>query len=221
MNTTQRLSKIFGALLAAFGKRDWWPGDSPLEIAVGAVLTQNTAWKNVEKAILRMKESGTLDLKRLHLIEEQVLAEIIRPAGFYNVKAKRLKNMAAVLFERCEKSMEGLNAMGTEEARSLLLSVNGVGPETADSILLYALDRPIFVVDAYTKRLVRRHHLITGAGDYDYREVQEFFHDHLPADAYLYNEFHALIVALCQRYCKKAALCENCPLQWDLEDSRP
>jgi endonuclease III related protein len=206
----QRLMEIFETLLSAFGPRHWWPGDSPLEVMVGAILTQNTSWRNVEKAIGNMKERGVLDMARLAQIDESELAEIIRPAGFYNVKSRRLKAFIADFSRRFDGAVEGAATMSTPALRDYLLSINGIGPETADSILLYALDRPIFVVDAYTRRLLGNHHLYEGS--HDYHEVQRFFMDNLAEDTYIFNEFHALIVRLCQQHCKTKPVCAACPL---------
>ena len=177
---------------------------------VGAVLTQNTSWRNVERAIDNMKGEGLLDMDALHLIEEDRLAEVIRPAGFYRVKSKRLKALIADVHARYGASIEHMRQAPTRQLRDWLLSVKGVGPETADSILLYALDRPVFVVDAYTKRFLKNHGLYDGGGDY--HEVQKFFMDNLPQDTYIFNEFHALLVCLCQRHCKKKPDCPACPL---------
>lgn len=207
----QRLLRIFDRLLAAFGKRHWWPGDTPLEIMVGAVLTQNTAWKNVERAIANMKRAGIMDLQRLFEIDVDALAEIIRPAGFFNIKSKRLKNLIRVICEKFNGSIDTMGSIEPARLRQLLLDVDGIGYETADSILLYALEKPIFVVDAYTKRFLNHHRLYDGNGDYT--ATQEFFMDNLPSDTYLFNEFHALIVALCQHYCKKIPVCRGCPLE--------
>ena len=211
--TVRPLVSVFDRLLRAFGPRHWWPGDSPLEIAVGAILTQNTAWKNVEKAIANMRENGLLDAHRLKAIDPVRLSEIIRPAGFYRIKAVRLKAFIDFLWDEYGGSIESMRHAETEALRGQLLAVGGIGPETADSILLYAAGKPIFVVDAYTFRFLRNHGLYTRALTYD--EVQSFFMKHLPFDVYLFNEFHALIVLLCQRFCKKKPLCELCPLGKD------
>ncbi len=207
---TKRLREIFEKLLTAFGQRHWWPGDSPLEIMVGAVLTQNTSWRNVEKAIDNMRAKGLLDMDALHLMEEDRLADVIRPAGFYRVKSKRLKALITDIHVRYGASIDHMRQVPTWQLREHLLSVKGVGPETADSILLYALDRPVFVVDAYTKRFLKNHGLYEGSDDY--HDVQKFFMDNLPRDTYIFNEFHALLVCLCQRYCKKRPSCPACPL---------
>ncbi|WP_198017504.1 endonuclease III domain-containing protein [Syntrophorhabdus aromaticivorans] len=210
----QRLSNIFNALLAAFGKRHWWPGETRLEVIVGAILTQNTSWKNVEKAIDNLKAMNLLDVGALHALSMEQLAKVIRPSGFYNVKSKRLKSFVKVLHDEFSGAISNLDVLGTAELRKLLLRIEGIGNETADSILLYALNRPIFVVDAYTKRFLVNHGLYTGDGTYD--DVQSFFMEHLPPDTYLFNEFHALIVCLCQNYCRKVPACAACPLREDL-----
>ncbi len=162
--TVRPLLSIFDRLLRAFGPRHWWPGDSPLEISVGAILTQNTAWKNVEKAIANMRENGLLDAQRLKAIDPVSLSEIIRPAGFYRIKAVRLKAFIDFLWDEYGGSIESMRHAETEALRGQLLAVRGIGPETADSILLYAVGKPIFVVDAYTFRFLRNHGLYaTGA----------------------------------------------------------
>jgi endonuclease III related protein len=209
------LPGIFDRLLHAFGPRHWWPGDSSLEVSVGAILTQNTAWKNVEKAIANMRGKGLLDAHRLKRIDAASLSEIIRPSGFYRIKAARLKSFIDFLYDEYDGSFEKMGRIETETLRRQLLTVRGIGPETADSILLYALDKPIFVVDAYTFRFLRNHGLYARA--HTYEEVQSIFMKHLPLDSYLFNEFHALIVLLCQKFCKKKPLCESCPLGKDKE----
>lgn len=213
MSTNQRLLEIFNTLLKSFGKRHWWPGETPLEVVVGAVLTQNTSWKNVVRAIENMKNEDILDVEALYYIDEERLCEIIRPSGFFNVKSRRLKNIINVIYDKYNASLEGMMNYDLVSLRSVLLGINGIGPETADSILLYALGKPIFVVDAYTKRFLRNHKLYNG--DYDYDNIQGFFMDNLPSDTYLFNEFHALIVRLCQINCKKTPECNGCPLEDD------
>ena len=182
---------------------------------MGAVLTQNTSWKNVQKAIARMKECGVMDVGSLHGIEEAALADIIRPSGFFNIKSKRLKAFVKVMYEEFGGAIEGFSAIDTASLRSRLLEINGLGPETVDSILLYALERPVFVVDAYTKRFLKNHGLY---GETAYHDIQRYFRENIPVGTYLFNEFHALIVILCQTYCKKIPLCGNCPLKADLNE---
>ena len=209
----QRLLKIFEILLENFGERHWWPGDTALEIIVGAVLTQNTSWKNVEKAIANLKSAGLLDIKSLHDAEEETLARHIRSSGYYNLKTIRLKNIIKVIHDEYMSSIELLREKQLFELRLQLLDVKGIGEETADSILLYALEKPIFVIDAYTKRFLTNHGLYDGS--YRYSEVQAFFMNNLPSDTYLFNEYHALIVALCQQFCVKTPKCKECPLRND------
>lgn len=213
MTTKQRLLKIFNTLLESFGKRYWWPGDTPLEVIVGAVLTQNTSWKNVEKAIKNMKNEGVMDVESIYRMDYDRLCEIIRPSGFYNIKTKRLKNIIHVIYNKYGGSIENMADIHTDKLRGLLLDINGIGFETADSILLYAFNKPVFVVDAYTKRFLRHHKLYDADGDY--HAVQRFFMENLPSDAYLFNEFHALIVYLCQVNCRKQPICQGCPLEED------
>lgn len=206
----ERLLRIFEILLLHFGRRNWWPAETDFEVMVGAILTQNTTWKNVEKAIGLLKAHGLLSMEAIYRIDERRLAELIRPCGFYNVKARRLKEFVKRMYESYGSDTENLSRIPSDTLRRELLDIKGIGPETADSILLYALRRPYFVVDAYTRRFLSNHGLY--AGSMDYESIQAFFMDHLPQDLYLYSEFHALIVALGQRYCKKHPLCSICPL---------
>ncbi|MBN1831298.1 MAG: endonuclease III domain-containing protein [Deltaproteobacteria bacterium] len=207
----QRLEDMFTRLLNHFGPQHWWPGETELEVIVGAVLTQNTNWKNVEKAILNLKERGLLSPDRLNALSVSELAQLIRPAGYYNIKAKRLKNLIDLLRERYGLDLSRLLDQKTDTLRQELLSVNGIGFETADSILLYAARRPVFVVDAYTHRILRRHGMTDEQTDY--HELQSLFMDHLPEEPSLFNEFHALIVRTGKEYCRRKSLCHLCPLQ--------
>lgn len=208
-----KLLRVFDILLEHFGQRHWWPGDTPLEVSVGAILTQNCAWRNVEKAISNLKVKSLLQIDALYDIGADHLAEAIRPSGFYNIKSARLKSFVNVLADEFGASFELLGKHDTDKLRARLLAIKGIGPETADSILLYALEKPIFVIDAYTRRFVANHGLLSACSDSSYSDLQQFFMGHLPQDTYLYNEFHALIVRLCQFYCKKAPLCKECPLR--------
>ncbi len=210
----QRLLKIFHSLLASFGKQNWWPGETDFEVIVGAVLTQNTSWKNVEKAIENLKKSNALDIHSIYEMDEKRLAQIIRSSGFYNIKSKRLKNIINFLHNISDDNNLNLNDIDIWILRKMFLGIDGIGRETTDSIILYALNKPIFVVDAYTKRFLKNHRLYNGR--YDYDDVQRFFMENLPHDTYLFNEFHALIVYLCQNFCKKVPLCKGCPLGKDL-----
>jgi len=209
----RRLLKIYELLFSYYGPRHWWPAETPLEIAIGAILTQNTSWRNVEKAIDNLKSSNMIDIKRLCEIDEETLAQMIRPSGFYKIKARRLKNFINIIDEKFGGNIENLNLLNIEDLRMILLKVKGIGYETADSIILYALNRPIFVVDAYTKRFLKNHRLYNG--DFDYKDVQRFFMENLPNDVYLFNEYHAMIVSLCKDYCKTIPKCVICPLKQD------
>jgi len=202
---------LFERLLAAYGPQEWWPGETPFEVLVGAVLVQNTAWKNVEKAIANLKEEGVLSPTALHRLPAEELAELIRPAGYFRIKAQRLKRLLDFLFEEHEGSLDALLTEDLDTARAGLLSVNGVGPETADSILLYAGDRLTFVVDAYTKRVLARHGWI--GFDADYHEIKDHLESGLPRDVEIYNEFHALLVRVGHLHCRKSPKCDGCPLE--------
>ncbi|RLC23167.1 MAG: endonuclease III domain-containing protein [Deltaproteobacteria bacterium] len=215
--TGKRLMEMFHLMLEHFGPRDWWPADTPLEVMVGAVLTQNTNWQNVEKAILRMKAAGLLSLDALRSVPAEALAREIRPSGYYNIKAGRLKNLVDFLWREYGGDLPRFLEDETGRMREGLLSIKGIGPETADSILLYAAGRPVFVVDAYTHRILSRHRMI--GEEADYHELQALFMDHLPEDTGLYNEFHALIVQTGKEYCRRRPLCSSCPLEdWEAAD---
>jgi endonuclease-3 related protein len=206
-----KVFEIYEILLEHFGPQDWWPGDSPFEIMVGAVLTQNTNWTNVSKAIDNLKQENLLSFEKLHELDVELLAEKIRPAGYFNLKAKRLKNLLDFIDEEYDGSLEEMFAEDIYSLREKILTVKGIGPETADSILLYAGHKPVFVVDAYTHRIFSRHSII--AEDEGYSEIQEYFSLSLPEDVKLFNEYHALIVQLGKEFCKKSKpLCSQCPL---------
>lgn len=208
---TPELLELYHALLDYFGPQHWWPGDSPFEVLVGAVLTQNTNWNNVERAIDRLKERNLLSPYAIHNAGFLELAETIRPAGYYNIKAKRLKNLVRWLVEEYNADLDALADLSLPRLREDLLAVNGIGRETADSILLYALHRQIFVVDAYTFRVLTRHRLLDPDADYDL--IQDYCQSHLPADTQLYNECHALLVAVGKHHCRPRPRCDGCPLE--------
>ncbi|RLB38282.1 MAG: endonuclease III domain-containing protein [Deltaproteobacteria bacterium] len=203
--------EMYQLLYERFGPQHWWPGDTPFEVMVGAVLTQNTNWTNVEKAIKNLKSTGRFSVKGLLDMPEETLAALIRPAGYYNLKTKRLRNLLEMIMRDYDGRLEAFFDEDTSTMREKLLSIKGIGPETADSIILYAAERPIFVVDAYTYRILSRHEMVTD--DMSYEDLQELFMSHLPEDVQLYNEFHALIVKTGKSFCRKTPLCENCPLQ--------
>ncbi len=205
------LTGFYERLYSAFGPQNWWPGDGRFEVMVGAILTQNTAWTNVEKAIANLKGAGVLTPLGLKRVSMERLAELIRPAGYFNIKAKRLKAFVGYLFREHKGRIDGLSKKDTESLRRALLDIHGIGPETADSILLYALERPVFVIDAYTKRVLVRHGLVSERAGYD--ELRGLFMDNLPPDVGLFNEYHALFVRVGKEYCKTKPICKGCPLE--------
>jgi len=208
----ETIRRVYELLFNAYGPQHWWPADTPTEVVIGAILTQNTAWTNVERAIENLKEADCLDFAALRDIAGEELAQLIRPSGTYRVKAARLKAFVDVLWDRHDGSLSELLAGEVEQARERLLSINGIGPETADAILLYAGERPSFVVDAYTRRILQRHHLIDGTANYD--DVRDLFHRSLDSDPRLFNEYHALLVRVGKEFClKRKPKCENCPLK--------
>lgn len=206
------LMHLHNTLLAHFGSQHWWPAETPFEVMVGTILTQNTAWTNVERAIAALKAADVLSVAAILAIDHDTLATLIRPAGYFNVKARRLKALCQCLYNASvTDAPERLAQQGTlAELRVTLLAVNGVGAETADSILLYALGLPIFVVDTYTRRSFTRLGLFHG--EETYAAIQARFHSELPTHLTLFNEYHALIVALGKHYCRPTPRCANCPL---------
>jgi endonuclease-3 related protein len=216
---TTALADVYGRLLAAYGPQHWWPGDSPFEILVGAVLVQNTAWQNVRKAIDNLKRADLLEPHALYEVPAEELQDLIRPAGYFRMKARRLRNLLKLLVEKYDGSLEVMFRTDLATLRAELLAVNGVGPETADSILLYAGGLPTFVVDAYTHRVFARHGWIEF--DADYYAVQEHFESGLERDAALYNEYHALLVRVGRLHCRKTPQCGGCPLAGLLPDGGP
>jgi endonuclease-3 related protein len=213
------LEEVYRRLLAAYGPQHWWPAESPFEVLIGAVLVQNTSWPNVEKAIRNLKQADLLEPHALYQVPIEELEELIRPAGYYRIKARRLGNLLRLLVERYEGSLEGMFRAGLSTLREELLGVNGVGPETADSILLYAGGFPTFVVDTYTHRVFARH----GWVDFhaDYHTIKDHFESGLEPDAALFNEYHALLVRVGKRHCRKTARCDGCPLADLLPDGGP
>jgi endonuclease-3 related protein len=205
------LQQLYDRLWAAYGPQGWWPGETPFEVALGAILTQNTNWNNVAQVITRLKNEDLLSAGALTAAPEAEMAGLFRPAGYYNLKTRRVKNFLALLQERYQGSMEVMAGEDPEELRLRLLEVKGIGPETADSILLYALNKPTFVVDAYTFRILSRHHLMEEPCPYE--ELRRLFMDHLAADVGLYQEYHALLVRLGKDFCRPQPRCEACFLK--------
>ncbi|MFA5109877.1 MAG: endonuclease III domain-containing protein [Desulfobaccales bacterium] len=204
------LIELYDKTWQALGPQGWWPGETPFEVAVGAILTQNTNWGNVAKAIAVLKDRDLLEPRALGDLPEAELAELIRPAGYYNVKARRLKNFLDFLANRYDNSLAKMAGDEAERLRPALLGVKGIGPETADSILLYALHKPTFVVDAYTFRILSRHQLIGEACSYE--ELRGLFMERLPSEVPLYQEYHALLVRLGKDWCRPKPRCDTCPL---------
>jgi endonuclease-3 related protein len=205
------LPAIFDILLAHYGPRHWWPAETPFEVCVGAILTQNTNWRNVERAIVNLRRVHALTPQALQQLDGEELAELIRPAGFYNVKSRRLREFVGFLFRCHQGDLAAMFAGDWQKLRGDLLAVSGIGPETADSILLYAGNQPTFVVDAYTRRLMSRLGLC--AADIGYEELRQLFMSNLPPDTPLYNEYHALIVEQCKVHCTARPRCAGCPLK--------
>ena len=206
------LMEIYNLLYERFGPQNWWPAETRFEVIVGAILTQSTSWRNVEKAISNLKDADVLSLDGLLRTDIHKLAELIRPSGYYNMKARKLKAIACFLSEGSYSDLDILFKRPLDEVRRDLLGVYGVGPETADSILLYAGGLPSFVVDAYTRRIFGRLGIIQP--DLSYEQARSFFMENLPASARLYNEYHALIVRLAKEICtSRNPKCDLCPVR--------
>lgn len=207
-SATRALRGLYDALRAVYGEQPWWPADSAFEVVVGAVLTQNAAWSNVEKAIDRMKAAGLMSLPALLDTDHDTLADVIRPSGYYNIKAKRLRNLC--LFLAAQGGLDAFAKHELPDQRESLLGVNGVGPETADDILLYAMQQPVFVIDTYTRRLLRRYDLARGDEPYD--ALRAKFEQALELDVFVFQQYHALIVMHAKAVCRKVPQCQRCAL---------
>lgn len=208
----KQLEEIYKRLYAAYGEQHWWPADSPFEIMVGAILTQNTAWTNVEKAIHNLKQAQSLNTHSIIEMQDEALAALLRPSGYFNIKTQRLKNFTNWFV--AEGRFNGLNKLRDLELRERLLGVKGIGPETADDILLYAFDRPVFVIDAYTRRLLKTFNLITG--DEPYETLRQYFELSLDSDVVLFKEYHALIVRHAKEKCSTENICLHCRVETPL-----
>lgn len=207
-----RIKEAYERLYAHFGPQHWWPGESAFEVIVGAILTQNTAWTNVEKAIANLKHAELIDPTRMQRARVARIAQLVRPSGYYNLKARKLKAFVDFLLERYRGSLKRLFRTPAAQLRAELLDVYGIGPETADSIILYAANQPVFVIDAYTRRIAARLGWARAGAAYD--ELQELFTARLARDAHLFGEYHALLIALGKEYCRKRETrCELCPLR--------
>jgi len=213
------LEEIYDRLFAAYGPQHWWPGDTPFEVMIGAVLVQNTAWQNVRKAIDNLRRHDLMEPHGLFAVSAEELEELIRPAGYFRLKARRLRNLLALLVQRYDGSLPAMFRTPLAELRRELLEINGIGPETADSILLYAGGMPTFVVDTYTHRVLARHGRI--GFDVDYYQLKDHFESGLPEDVRLYNEYHALLVRVGKEHCRKRPLCRGCPLEGLLPPGGP
>jgi endonuclease-3 related protein len=206
------LTAVYHRLYDHFGPRYWWPGDTPFEIAIGAILTQSVSWSNVEKAIYALKEKDALDPASIAAMDTDDLASLIRPTLYFNMKARKLKSFCRHLLDTYGGEMGAMQKRPLSELRAELLGLYGIGPETADSILLYAFEKPVFVVDAYTRRIFARIGYVPP--DIGYDALQVLFSDRLPPDGALFNEYHALIVTLGKEYCTaKSPRCGDCPLK--------
>ncbi len=213
MNKHLRLIKIYKKLLENYGEQNWWPADSKLECAIGAILTQNTSWNNVEKAIINIKSVMDITIENLSVLSTNELSLLIRPSGFYKQKAKRIKRLIEFINNQYEGKIENMEHENLKSLRAGLLSINGIGPETADCILLYVVNKPVFVIDKYTYRLLYRHGFIVR--ETSYSEMQNLFMENLENRSGLFGEFHALIVEVGKNHCKKRAICEDCPINFD------
>ena len=210
MNTKNTLKLIYKTLLNSFGHQNWWPGETADEIIIGAILTQSVSWKNVETAIEKLKQNNLSTIEQIHNANKKEISPLIRSTLYYNQKAKKLKNFANFLFQKYDGNLKKLFQTNTNILRKQLLSINGIGEETADSILLYAGNKCVFVIDAYTKRIFDRIGLFKP--DWNYTEFQQFFMDNTVHDIELYKDYHAQIVYLGKQLCKRKPLCDKCPL---------
>lgn len=209
---------LYRDLFGLYGAQGWWPANSRLEILVGAILTQNTAWRNVEKVLDSLKRSGLLDLSKIANARLESLQAHLRPSGYYRQKSSRLRDFSRWLLD--QGGISGLATRPTADLRSQLLAIRGIGPETADAMLLYAFERPVFVIDAYTRRIWHRMGWLDDAREPAYCDLQEAVHSKLPGDVQLFNEYHALLVVHAKTYCRVRPLCALCPLSGECPSAR-
>ena len=214
-----RLLRLYAALHRRFGPQRWWPGHSPYEIAVGAVLTQHTAWTGAARAIGALRAHRLLTPRRLAAAAPGSLSRVIRAAGTPSVKARRLRALTRWILERVNGNLGRMRRMALGPLRAELLAIPGVGPETADAILLYSAGRPVFVADGYARRVLARHRLIDARAGYE--DARAWLEAHLPSDPDLFNELHALLVAVGKSNCRSRPRCEGCALRFDLRGRRP
>ena len=206
------LIDVYNTLLSKYGPQGWWPGAGPLDVVIGAILTQNTAWSNVEKALTNLKNANLWSLQSIHRINQEELASVIRPSGYFNQKARKLKSFAEHIFIRYEGDLGKFLNQELSCLRSELLSIYGIGPETADDILVYAAEKPSFIIDVYTKRILGRLGIINFKHRARYEDYQKLIQDQLPQDVQLFNEFHALLDNHAKLICKKSPICSECVL---------
>ncbi len=214
MDTKARINQIYSALFDHYGPQHWWPAENDLECIIGAILTQNTTWKNVEKAISNLKHNNLISIEKLSVIPTDQLAQLIKSSGYYNQKAIKIKSFVTFVNNNYSGNLGNMLSEQLYDLREKLLSIKGIGPETADSIILYAAKKPIFVIDTYTHRILSRHGLIPE--ETNYNEMQELFMGSLPDDHQLFNDYHALFVKTAKEHCKKKSpICNGCPLEFD------
>ena len=218
-NAGEKLVEMYEQMFAAFGPRHWWPAKTAEEVIIGAILAQNTSWSNARKAIDALHRAGIGTFKAIHETDLQRLANLIKSARFMNQKAKTLRVFSGYFKDRYSFSLRRMKKVDLHTLRAELLDLYRIGPETADSILLYSLEKPTFVIDAYTKRICSRHDVLAESESYD--TFQQFFMDNLPQDVRLYNEYHALLVHTGYLYCKPKPLCEACPLRSEMNGLLP
>ncbi len=213
MNASNRIKEFYKSLYSRYGPQNWWPAESALECILGTILTQNTSWRNVEKAFENLKSRGLISVDKLDSVQTEKLAHLIRPSGYFNQKAIKIKTFVSYVKKTYDGDLDKMLGQVTHQLREELLRIKGIGPETADSILLYALKKPVFVIDTYTHRVLSRHNIIPERTSY--QEMQELLTNSLTKDVQIFNEYHALFVKVGKEHCKRKAMCKGCPLEYD------